>query len=122
MILIRSHGKRLPDPIRIDQLHGQKILFGHGRSFCDSERIFADGFDGTPDVDDLVAAFEEAFCLGGEVVLDALRAGFVGLVDVDALDGATEGVGGVFWGRAADSMVEDEDLGGTGAGNETRSV
>lgn len=65
MIRIRTDGKSLPDPIRIDQLHGQKVLVGHRRSVRHAERIFADGFNGTPDVDDLVAAFEEALGVGG---------------------------------------------------------
>ena len=120
MTQIWTNRKSLPDTIRINQLHGQKVIFGHGRSVRDSERIFADGFDGTPDVDDLVAAFEEALGVGGEVVLDALRTGFVGLVDVDALNGAAEGVGRVgdtlVGGLAADGVVEDEDFGGAGAG------
>lgn len=120
MTRIRTNRKSLPDTIRIDQLHGQKVLFGHGRGVRDAERVFADGLDGTPDVDDLVAAFEEALGVGGEVVLDALGAGFVGLVDVDALDGAAEGFGRVgdalVGGLAADGMVEDEDFGGAGAG------
>ena len=53
-------------------------------------------------------------------MLDALGTGFVRLVDVDALNGAAEGLGGVswvlVWGRAADGVVEDEDFGGAGAG------
>ena len=120
MTQIRTNSKSLPDTVRINQLHGQKVIFGHGRSVHDSERVFADSFDGTPDVDDLVAAFEEALGVGGEVVLDALGASFVGLVDVDALDRAAEGleaVGRVVFGRlAADGVVEDEDFGGAGAG------
>lgn len=123
MTQIWTNRKSLPDTIRINQLHGQKVIFGHGRSVRDSERIFADGFDGTPDVDDLVAAFEEALGVGGEVVPDAIRTGFVGLVDVDALNGAAEGlrvVGRVgdtlVGGLAANGVVEDEDFGGAGAG------
>ncbi len=119
MAWVRTDRKRLPDTIRIDKLHRQKVSFGHGRGVRDAERIFADGFDGPPNVDDLVAAFEEAVGVGGEVVLDAIGAGFVGLVDVDALDGAAKsGLGGVgsVGGLAADGVVEDEDLGGAGAG------
>ena len=89
---IRTDRESLPDTIRINQLHGQKVIFGHGRSVRDSEGVFADGLDRTPDVDDLVAAFEEALGLGGDQVLDAVRAGFIGLVDVDALDGAARGL------------------------------
>ena len=54
------------------------------------------------------------------MVLDALWTGFVRLVNVDTLDGAAEGLGGVgwvfIWRRAADGVVEDEDFGGAGAG------
>ena len=93
MTQIRTNGKSLPDTIRINQLHGQKVIFGHGRSVRDSERVFADGFDGSPNVDDLIAAFEEALGVSREMVLNALGAGFVGLIDVNTLDGAAEGLG-----------------------------
>lgn len=78
----------------------------------------------------MVAAAEETVGFLREVVDDAFGAGFVGLVDVDALDGATEGgrvvvgvvvVGGrSIWatlivGLAADGVVEDEDFGSAGA-------
>lgn len=120
MVRVRTNCKSLPHPIRIDELHGQQVLFGHGGGDRDPERVLADGFDGTPDVDDLVAAFKEALGVGGEVVLDALGASFVGLVDVDALHGAAEGLGGVceaLVGRlAADGVVEDGDLRGARAG------
>ena len=70
----------------------------------------------------MVAAFEQALGIGGQVVLDALGAGFVGLVDVDALDGAAKGLG--YFGRVgfalivglpADGVVEDEYLRSPGA-------
>ena len=68
----------------------------------------------------MITAFEKTLGFVGEVVLDALGTGFVRLVDVDALDGAAEGLGGVCWvfvrGRAANGVVEDEDFGGAGAG------
>ena len=96
MAWVRTDRKCLPNTIRIDQLHRQKVSFGHRSGVRDAERIFADGFDGPPDVDDLVTAFEEAVGVGGEVVLNALGASFVGLVDMDALDGPAEGgLGGV---------------------------
>ena len=120
MTRIRTNGKSLSNTIRINQLDGQKIIVGHGRGIRDSERVFANGFDGTPDVDDLVAGFKKALGLAGEVVLDALGAGFVGLIDVDALDGTSEGLGRVgealVVGLSADGVVEDEDFGGASAG------
>lgn len=125
MVRIRTDGKSLPDPIRIDQLHGQKVAFGDGRRVGDPERIFSDGLDRSPDVDDLVAAFEEAVGIVGQVVPDALGAGFVGLINVHALHRAAQvepgGVGRV-GGRAADGVVEDEDFGGAGAGQNGLSV
>ena len=103
MALIRLDPKGLPDTIRIDQLHRQQVVVGNGRRVHDAERVFAHGLDGTPDVDDLIAAFEEAVGVGGEMVSDAVGAGFVGLVDVDALDGAA-GSGGVV-GLAGEAVV-----------------
>ena len=51
------------------------------------------------------------------MVLDAFGAGFVGLINVDALDGAAKCFGklALVWGLAADGVVEDEDLGGARA-------
>ena len=117
---IRTNGKGLSDTVWINQLHGHEVIVGHGRSVGHSEGIFTDGFDGSPDVDDLIAAFEKALGFGGEVVLDALGAGFVGLIDVNALDGTAKGLGGaglvLVGGWAADGVVEDEYFGGAGAG------
>ena len=114
---IRLDRKSLPNPIRIDQRNRHQVLFQHGQCIHDAERVSADGFDGPPDVDDLAAAFEEGFGLGGEVVADAVGAGSVGLVDMDALDGAAAGEGVVDPVRTltADGVVEDEDFGGAGA-------
>lgn len=123
MLRVRSNRKGLSNTVRINQLHGQEVLIGHRFSVRHSERILTDGFDGAPDVDDLVAAFEEAFGFRGQVVLDTLGAGFVGLVDVHALDGSTKGLEAVglilVRRRAANSVVEDKDFGGAGAGETT---
>ena len=112
---IRTNRESLPDTIRVNQLHGQKILIRHGGSVRYCKRVSADCLDGTPEVDDLVAAFEQALGVGRQVVLDTLGSCFVGLVDVDALDGAAKGLGRVsrvgdalVRGLAADGMVEDE--------------
>ena len=120
MIRIRTDRTSLPYTIRINQLHGQKVIIWHRGSICDTERIFADGLDGTPNVDNLKTAFEKALGFVGKVTLDALGTGFVRLVNVDALDGPADGFRGVgwllIWGGAADGVVEDEDFGGAGAG------
>ena len=68
----------------------------------------------------MVAATEEARGFGWEMMGHALGTGGVGLVYVDALDGASERwcwwftffCGGAVGGLATDGVVEDEDLGG----------
>ena len=122
MLLARPDGKRLPHPIRVDELHGQKVAVGHGARVGDAERVFEDGLDGPPDVDDLNAALKEALRFLGKVAIDTIEACFVGLVNMHALDGPSERLGfysilaikGVFR-LATDCVVEDEDLGCAGA-------
>jgi hypothetical protein len=67
----------------------------------------------------LVATAEEGWCEFREVMLYALWACGVGLIDVDSLDGAAEGAGELLFGGeafvlglAADGVVEDEDFRG----------
>lgn len=81
--------------VRIDESHGNEVV---GRvEFApvgDGEGFVVDGVaDRTPDVDDPDATFEEAGGVGGEVVVHAVDAGLVGLVDVDAFDGTAVGSG-----------------------------
>ena len=134
--LVRAHTERLALTIRVDQLDRDEVAVRHTAGVNHTERVFVDRGDGTPDVDDLVAGLEELGGLGGwEVMRHALRTGFVGLVDVDALDGAAKGGGGLWGGVSGrrrrigngdgaggflrclgtDGVVEDEDTGGTGA-------
>ena len=89
MTLTRLDREGLTDSIRIDQLHGQQILIRNRSRVRNGQRIFTDGFDGAPCVNDLIAAAEKALGFLWEVVGDAFGAGFVGLVDVNLLDGAT---------------------------------
>ena len=99
-------------------MYGQEVLFGYGGSVRDAERVFADGLDGAPEIDDLVATFEEARGLIWEVVLDPLRASFIGLINMDALDGASGGFGvsgALVTGLAPDGVVEDEHSRSAGA-------
>lgn len=80
-----------------------------------SQWILQDGLDRTPDVDNLVSAFEKLGCLVWEMVGDsALRRG-VGLIDVYALDRSAPGKDGSVGLATADSVVEDEDAGGSRA-------
>lgn len=58
---------------------------------CDCEGIFVDGIVyGAPDVDYLVAGFEEEVGFGGEVVQDAVSGGRVGLVYVNSFYGGSQ--------------------------------
>lgn len=55
MFLIRPHGQGLASPIRIDESHWNQIRVWDGIGVGDREGVLEDGFDGPPDVDDLVA-------------------------------------------------------------------
>jgi len=114
MIWTRSDGIRFSFTIRINEFNTNEIVLTNGGSFSDAQGIFQDGFDGSPDVDDLVAAFKQRVGFVGEVVWYTRLAGRVGLVDVDALDGAPEKDRFVVEGFATDGVVEDEDLGSAG--------
>lgn len=105
----------------VDEFDGDEVGVRDGVCVCDGERVFEDCLDGSPDVDDLVAAPEEGCGFGGEMVRDSVFGRRVGLVDVYALDGAAEGGAGVcgavvLW-LTADGVVEDEDFGGAGSGD-----
>ena len=131
MRIIRPHRQRLPLPVRIDQRHRHQVRVRDRVRVRDGERVARDRADGPPDVDDLVAGGEELRGEVGQVVWDAGAGGGVGLVDVDAVDGAAEGDGfgrcvwiiGWFVGGggalvdfgAADGMVEDVDARCAGA-------
>ena len=58
VLLVRPDRVRLPDSIRVDELHGEKIAVGDGIGVGNAQRILEDGLDGPPHVDDLDAAFE----------------------------------------------------------------
>lgn len=88
------------------------IVVLDGRRVCERKREALDWTgDGTPDIDDTVAAFQQRLGFVWEVELDALFCGFRGLVDMRASDGSAVGI----WIRATDGVVEEEDsVGGAG--------
>jgi hypothetical protein len=119
MSLIRQHRKCLPPPIRIHQRYRHQILLLHTKRVSNCQRVAQDRLDRPPDVNNLEAGAEEGGREVGEVVWDAGCGGGVGLVDMNAGDGAAEGGGwggsrGRGWG-APDCVVEYEDAGGAGA-------
>lgn len=79
---------------------------------CHSQWILQDGFNRTPDVDNLVSALEKLGCLGWEMVGDSVLGCGIGLIDVHALDRSAEtDAGGSVELGSSDGMVEDEDAG-----------
>ena len=70
--------------VGVDELDGDEIPRVEGAPIGDGEGVVGNGIgDGPPDVDDADARLEEAGGVVGEVVLDAIDGGPVGLVDVD---------------------------------------
>lgn len=143
-LLTRPHSISLSSPMRIDQFNRYEFIIRDGIGGCDAQGVFQNRFDGSPDVDYLEAAFQKSGGFVGEVVGYAVRGGGVGLVDVHPLDRTAAGLWdwncdgpiacGWWLGRslglccgwdglaagvnrlATDGVVEDEDLGGAGAG------
>lgn len=72
---------------RDDQLHRHEVAVGNGRGVEDGKRVFGDGFDGPPYVDDLVPASEKGGGFDGEEQVHAAGDDRVGLVDVHEADG-----------------------------------
>jgi hypothetical protein len=115
-ICIRLNGVRLALTVRVDQLSGHKVTIRDRVRISHSQRVLQDWFDRTPDVNDLVPAFQELGCVVGEVVGDSVLGCFVGLVDVHALHGAADlRADRAVWWCAADGVVEDEDSRGASA-------
>lgn len=114
---IRLDRVRLSLTIRIDQLHRHEVAVWHGVRVRHGEGIFQDGLDRTPDVDDLVSALQKLWRFVWEMEGDPVLGCLVGLVDVDALDGAAKGIAalGCVLGGSTDGMVEDEDSRRAGA-------
>lgn len=119
-----ADGEGLALAVGVDEADGHELVLADAAGVGDGEGVPLDAADGPPHVDDLHAALEElGGLLGGQVVRHARERGRVRLVDVHALHGAAEGGrgrrgGGValVLGLAADRVVEDDDLGGAGAG------
>lgn len=113
MLLIRPNGKSLSHSIRVYELHRHQIAVRHWPGVCNSEWIFEDRLDGTPDVDNLRAALKELIGFFGKVVTYAVESSFIGLVNVDALHRTSH-----LWrilGWASNCMVENKDFGRSSA-------
>lgn len=76
----------------VDEANGDEVVLDvEGAPVRHGEGVVSDGCaDGAPDVYDADAAFEEAGCVGGEVVVDACDGGVECLVDVHAVGGSAD--------------------------------
>lgn len=123
VIFIRSDGEGLAHSVRVNELHGNEVAIRHRSSVGDGKGVFEDWFDGTPDIDDLIAAFEETISFLGEMMTHTVRASFVALIDVHALYRTAKShlrrepiwLIATVYSLAPNGMVEDEDFGCAGA-------
>lgn len=102
VLVVGADGVRLALAGWVDQTDADEVGVRDTVGVGDGEGILEDLFDGTPDVDDLVAGGEELVGFGGEVVWDTAPCCCVRLIDVDAVDWATE-VDLRWWLRAVSS-------------------
>ena len=112
VLLVRPDGQCLASAVWVDEGDGDEVGFRYRMRVRDGKGVFEDWLDGSPDIDNLVAGFEELVCFRGKVVWDTALGGRVGLVDVHAVHGPAEGGGGSgasVIGGTADGVVEDED-------------
>lgn len=108
MLLIWSDSISLSYSMRVYELDRYKVAVRHWSSICNSEWIFEDGLDGTPDVDNLRAALEELIGFFGKVIAYAVESSLIGLVNVNALDRTSQSCRILWW--APDCMVENKDF------------
>lgn len=120
MLLIRPNSKSLSHSIRVYELHRHQVAVRHWPGVCDTERVFEDGLDWAPDVDNLRAALKELIGFFGKVVAYAVESSFIGLVNVDALH-RTSHLWRILW-WAPDCMVENKDFGRSGAVSSVQSA
>lgn len=83
--------------IRVDKLDRNKVFVINRIGSCDTKRIFKNGFDRSPNIDDLETTFEKFLGFFGKMMGYAAGTGGIGLVDVNALNGtADDNWSGVF--------------------------
>lgn len=119
MFRIRTDGVRLAPTVRVDQIHAHKVRVRHRVGVRDGERIFIDGLDGSPDVDDLIAGLEQLVRLVWKMVRDSGLGCAVALVDVHSIHRPAEvdgrSLAALVLGLTADGVVEDEHARSTGS-------
>lgn len=111
---VRLNGIRFSFAVGVDELDRNKITIWNRVCICHREWVFQDCLDGTPDVDDLVSAFQKLGSIFWEVEGDSRLGRLVGLVNVHALNWAAKVLtSGTFGLTSADGVVENVDSGGT---------
>lgn len=68
MISIRTDRICLAPTVGVDQRNGDEVGVWNGMGVGNGKRVFEDGFDRTPNVDDLVAGFMQLGSFKGQVV------------------------------------------------------
>jgi len=88
MLFVRAYRKSCALALGSDEADTHEVIFGNRSRIKHGERIFINGLDGSPDVDDLVTRFEEDVCFGiiRDVVSDSAGCCVVGLIDMNALN------------------------------------
>lgn len=117
-IRIRLDRTCLPNPIRVYELDGEDIAVGYGMRVRDCQGALQYGFNGPPDVDNLISPLEKFRCILGEMIQDALLGRVVGLVDMDTLHRSSPlGLGNtIILGLSPDSVIENKHSRSTGSG------
>ena len=122
MLFVWSDGEGLANSVGVNELHGDEVAIGYRCSVGDGKGVFEDGFDGTPNIDDLIAAFEELIGFLGEVITHTVGANFIALIDMHTLYRTAKSycsrapiwLIALIYCLAPNRMVEDKDLGCAG--------
>ena len=90
VLWIGSHSVGLAFSSWIDEGNSNEIRVWDRMGISDSQRVFQNGLDGSPNVDDLVASLKQFLGFLRQVVRNARLGGAIALIDVYAIHRASE--------------------------------